>query len=177
MRMHQTRAAAFVHMNWATCERAPLLSGEVEQQVYRSIGAKCAELSAKLVALGGVDDHVHMLVCLHTSLGLSELMMQAKGTSAHLVTHEVAPGELFRWQGGYGAFSANPCHLRKVSDYIINQRKQYTIWTLMPKLEPEYDYADLDDRIESAQADFAARSLAATLVERPSSTEQHPADD
>ncbi len=174
MLMHQTRAAVFVHVTWATWDRLPLLTDEVELRVYRAIGAKCADLGARLVALGGTDDHVHLLVCLPTSLGLSELMKQIKGMTAHLVTHDIAPGEFFKWQGGYGAFSVSPRHLRKVSDYIINQRHHHATGALMPKLEPEYDFVDTEELIQSAQADFAAQPSAATLVERPSQVERPP---
>jgi len=168
MALHQTRAALFVHVTWATWDRLPLLYGEVEERVYRAIGAECAALGARVVALGGVEDHVHLLVCLPTSLGLSQLMKQVKGVSAHLVTHEISTSEFFKWQGGYGAFSVSPRHLRQVSNYIINQRQHHTIGTLMPTLEPDYDFADTETLIESAQADFAAKPSAGTSVQRPS---------
>jgi REP element-mobilizing transposase RayT len=174
MAMHQTRAAVFVHVTWATWDRLPLLNGELEQRVYRAIGAECAALGARLVALGGTDDHVHLLVCLPTSLGLSQLMKQVKGVSAHLVTHEVTPGEFFKWQGGYGAFSVSPRHLCRVSDYIIYQRRHHAIGSLMPKLEPDYDFADTEELFQSAEADFAAQPSAGTSVQRPSGHEDRP---
>jgi REP element-mobilizing transposase RayT len=137
--MHQTRVAVFVHVTWGTWDRLPLLTGEVERAVHRALSDGCEELGAQVIAVGGVDDHIHLLVRLPASISLAELMRRIKGASAHLVTHQVAPGEFFRWQGGYGAFSVSPRHLARVRDYIADQRDHHAIGTLLPQLEPEYD--------------------------------------
>ena len=135
--MHQARVAVFVHVTWATWDRLPLLVGEVERRVYRAIGADCAELGVQMVAIGGVEDHVHLLIRQPATVGLAELMKRVKGASAHLVTHEVTPREFFKWQGGYAAFSVSPRHLRQVTSYIANQRQHHLSDTLVPLLDPE----------------------------------------
>ncbi len=103
----------------------------------RALGAECARLNAEVLAIGGVEDHVHLLLRLPATLSLSELLKQLKGTSAHLVTHQLAPGAFFKWQGGYAAFSVSPRHLRQVADYIANQRHHHRTDTLLPALEPD----------------------------------------
>ncbi len=70
---------------------------------------------------------------------MSELLKQLKGTAAHLVMHQIAPGEFFKWQGGYAAFSVSPRHLRQVADYIANQRHHHLTDTLLPLLEPDVE--------------------------------------
>jgi REP element-mobilizing transposase RayT len=112
-------------------------------EVFIALSAGCEELGAEPVAVGGTDDHVHVLVRLPATLSLSELMRRIKGASAHLATHQLAPGEFFKWQGGYGAFSVSPRHLGRVRDYIARQREHHAIGSLLPTLEPEYDHADL----------------------------------
>ena len=134
--MHQTRVAVFIHATWATWDRLPLLSGEIEQAVYRAIGAKCAELGVDLVALGGADDHVHMLIRQPASITLAELIGQVKGVSAHRITHQIAPGEYFKWQGGYGAFSVSARNLQQACDYINNQREHHRIGKTVAAFEP-----------------------------------------
>ena len=134
--MHQARVAVFVHATWAVWDRLPLLVGEVEQRVHRAIGAKCDELGVNLVALGGTDDHLHILIRLPASIALAEIISQVKGASAHLVTHEVTPGEFFKWQGGYGAFSVSARHVQQACDYINRQREHHSIVTIYKGLEP-----------------------------------------
>lgn len=133
---HQSRIAVFLHLTWGTWDRLPLLIGEIEQGVHRILGAECVRLWVEALAIGGVEDHVHLLIRLSATLSLSELMKQLKGSSAHLVTHQIAPGEFFKWQGGYAAFSVSPRHLHQVADYIANQRHHHLTNTLLPLLEP-----------------------------------------
>jgi len=134
--MHQTRVAVFIHATWATWDRLPLLVGEVERRVHRAIGAKCDELGVGLVALGGVEDHVHILIRLPASITLADIIGQVKGASAHLITHEVALGEYFKWQGGYGAFSVSARNVQQACNYINNQREHHRLGTIYQSLEP-----------------------------------------
>ncbi len=130
----------YVHLVWGTWERQPLLCEPTRQHVYRAIGAKCAELGADLVALGGMEDHVHLLVSLPSTLTIANLAGQVKGVSSHLVNHEapLPTGELFKWQGTYGAFTVSQPLVRTVADYILHQREHHTLGTLKDEWEESY---------------------------------------
>ena len=120
--MRETRPPpVYVHAAWATWERLPLLTDAIERAIHRAIAAECAKLRAEVIAIGGVPDHVHLLVRLPTALSVADLLKQAKGSTAHLVTHEPTPGQYFRWQPGYGVVSVSPRHLPQVADYIARQ--------------------------------------------------------
>ena len=136
--MRRTRVAVFIHAIWATWDRQPLLQGQVQERVYRAIGAICEELGARLIALGGVEDHIHLLVLLPSTLTIADLVGQVKGASSHLIAQEVlAPtGGFFKWQGAYAAFSVSLQHLREVTDYILHQREHHAAGSL--KAEWEY---------------------------------------
>ncbi|MDP9372428.1 MAG: IS200/IS605 family transposase [Chloroflexota bacterium] len=149
--MRRAHVAVFVHLVWATWDRLPLLTGEIEARVHRAIGAKAAELGVEVVAIGGIEDHVHLLVRLPATLAVAELVKQIKGASAHLVTHDVASGLSFKWQGAYGAFSVGPRQLPQVVDYIASQRDHHAANATVIQWEHR-----LFDRSQSAQADFAA---------------------
>ncbi len=142
--MRRIRAAVFVHFVWATWDRLPLLRGQVQEQVYRAIGAKCEELHAQLVALGGVEDHIHLLVRLPPTISFAELVGQVKGASSHLMTKKVLAetGEFFKWQGAYAAFSVNPRQLREVTDYILHQREHHALGSLREEWECQDESED-----------------------------------
>ena len=66
--MRRARVAVYVHLVWATWDRQPLLQGDLQRRVHRAIAAKCEELGAEVVALGGVEDHVHLLIGLPATI-------------------------------------------------------------------------------------------------------------
>jgi REP element-mobilizing transposase RayT len=129
------QAAVFIHLVWATWERRPYLSEEFEQSIHRSIAATTEELKAKVLAIGGIDDHIHLLVQLPTTLSIAELVQRGKGSSAHLATHAFTTATSFKWQPGYGAVSVSPRHIDQVTRYIANQRQHHAANTLLPLLE------------------------------------------
>jgi REP element-mobilizing transposase RayT len=150
--MRRAGIAIYIHAVWATWDRLPLLSGSFEQRIHHAIAARCTALRANVVALGGVDDHAHLLVVLPATLSLAELMRQVKGASSHLATHE--PHEAhptrasFKWQGAYGAISVSPDALPAVSAYIAHQRQHHAANTFHPEWEHLPDF-------QPAQAGFA----------------------
>ncbi len=138
--MRRAGIAVYVHVVWATWDRLPLLTGDLEQRVHRAIAAKCADLGAELVALGGVDDHLHLLAGLPATLSLAAFVGNVKGASSHLATHEALPdGAFFKWQGAYGAVSVSPRTLPEVSNYIAHQREHHANNMLIAEWEPLLD--------------------------------------
>ncbi|HEY7356477.1 MAG TPA: transposase, partial [Ktedonobacterales bacterium] len=112
------------------------LRGDVERHIYRAIGAKCEELGIEMVALGGIEDHVHLLVGLPATLSIADLVKHIKGASFHL-RNEQSPSKdtFFKWQGAYGACSVSLDDLSKVAEYIKHQRSHHATGTLNPTLE------------------------------------------
>jgi putative transposase len=117
----------YVHCVWATWDRLPLLIPSNQQPIYAAITAKCDELRCSVVAIGGMPDHVHLLVKLSPSVSVAELMKEVKGMSSHLITHQIAPGEFFKWQGCYGAFSVSDENIKAVTAYIENQKQRHKL--------------------------------------------------
>ena len=135
--MRKSQVTVFVHFVWATWDRLPLLTTDVQQQAYRVIGAKCGELGAEMIALGGIEDHVHLLVRLPATISIAEFVKHIKGASGHLLAQQGAPKErFFKWQGAYGAFSVSPRALPEVAEYIKRQREHHNAGTLIAEWEP-----------------------------------------
>jgi REP element-mobilizing transposase RayT len=133
--MRHVQNAVFVHLVWATWDRLPLLTGAVEREAHRAIEAKCGELGAEVLAIGGVEDHAHLLVRLPATLAVADLMKHVKGASAHLIAQHTHIDQFFKWQGGYAAFSVSVGHLSRVTRYIAQQREHHAANTLIPGLE------------------------------------------
>lgn len=115
----------YIHFVWATWDRLPLLTGVVQRSVYACAAAKCVENRSQLLRIGGIEDHVHVLVRVHPTVAVAWLAKEMKGASAHLIAQEVAPETGFKWQGSYGAFSVSTEHVDAVCDYIERQAEHH----------------------------------------------------
>jgi putative transposase len=151
--MRRTHNAIFVHLVWATWDRLPLLVNAVERDIHRALEATCKELDTEIIALGGVEDHIHLLVRVPATLATSELVKRLKGSSSHLVTQSLYPGQFFKWQGAYAAFSVSVdrLHRLRLSRYISHQREHHANNILIRDWEIPLDsQAVCDDGKESA---------------------------
>src|SRR3954465_16067605 len=85
--------------------RQPLLTPDIRERLWPYLGGIARENGMKTLAIGGVSDHVHMLVSLPATLSLSKAIQLLKGNSSKWI-HETFPAlRAFAWQQGYGAFS------------------------------------------------------------------------
>jgi len=121
---------------WATWDRLPLLTGEIRPTVYDCMQAECTGLGVDLVAIGGIEDHVHVLVRTPPSISVSYLVQQLKGVSSHMVNHTIPKDYAFRWQGAYGAFSVSKRLVPLARNYIAHQEEHHRAGTLFGSLEP-----------------------------------------
>lgn len=132
----------YVHLVWATWDRRPLITPEIQPKIYASIQAECTQLGCEVLALGGIEDHVHLLVRLPTTVSVAELVKQVKGASSHLVSQVLDPGLGFKWQGAYGAFTLSRSHLPRIIDYVQRQREHHRDGSLHGDLEAVFDEVD-----------------------------------
>lgn len=123
--MSATYADMFVHLVWGTFARAPALSASIEGPLYAAMAKKCRELRCPPLAIGGLPDHVHLLLALSPTIAVAMLVKEIKGASAHLITHRLAPDTLFRWQTGHGAFTLRKSDTPTVRHYVIHQKEHH----------------------------------------------------
>lgn len=123
--MRSSYTQLYLHLIWATWDRLPLLSPAIETRVYAAITAKCRELKCVPLAVGGVEDHVHLLVKFPPTVEIARLVKEIKGSSSHLITHEITPGEFFKWQGAYGAFTCRRDDALTLVEYIERQKEHH----------------------------------------------------
>ena len=73
-------------------------------------------------AIGGIEDHIHILVGLTPSHCLKDFVRELK-KSATLWSQETLPQ--FYWQEGYAAFTVSPTARPQVKHYIANQHAHH----------------------------------------------------
>lgn len=133
--MREPSTHLYVHLVWSTWDRLPLVAPDVERRLYGAIIDKCREMRCIPIRIGGVSDHLHLLVRLHPAVAISDLVKEVKGSSPHLMTHQIKPGEFFKWQRAYGAFSLRYEEVPILKAYVSNQNAHHTNNELRPELE------------------------------------------
>lgn len=133
--MAQSWSQVFLHFVWATLRREPVLTEDLRRQVFQVIAAKCREVHCEPIAVGGTEDHVHVLLHVPPIMAPAELMKTLKGSTSHLITHQLQTGLNFRWQSGYGVLSVSKKHVPAVQAYILNQEARHREGKTSPFLE------------------------------------------
>jgi putative transposase len=133
--MRRNFTQLYVHLIWATWDRLPLITPNLKEQIYNVISYECKQLGCSVVAIGGIEDHVHLLTGFPANVSISELVKQIKGSSSHCVMNQIQPNKFFKWQGSYAAFSVNHQDLNAITPCIQNQTTHHQQQTLIPNWE------------------------------------------
>ena len=142
--MRKNRIALYVHFIWNTWDRLPLIRPEFERRLHRSIAAVASEMRCKVIAIGGIEDHVHVLLAIPSTVTIAELAKRMKGTSSYFINHEVLSQGNFKWQGNYAVFSVSRWDVSKLARYIQQQREHHNVDDLWADFEPS---AELNDEV------------------------------
>jgi putative transposase len=124
----------FYHLVWSTKYRLPIIEPAWESDLYGYLRGKSAALECRLHAIGGMPDHIHVVISIPPKIEVARLTGLLKGASSHRVNEKYAHGS-FAWQTEYGAFTFSERELPHVRAYVINQKKHHADNTIDPALE------------------------------------------
>jgi len=121
------RHRIFCHIVWRTRGNAEVIDAGLARFLCRFLRAVARRERARVLEIGLVADHVHMLVRLHPLTGVSRLMQRCKGGSSYLAGRErtAAPGGTLRWAKGYSIESVSPRALSSARAYIRQQPSRH----------------------------------------------------
>lgn len=110
----------FYHFVWATKRREPLLTPDLRAPVFRYLAAKGRELGAAVLALNGLDDHVHVVAAIPPRIAPAEFVKRLKGASSRFISKDF--GVAFAWQEGYGVYSLSEQDVAAAVEYVRRQK-------------------------------------------------------
>ncbi len=123
--MPHTCSKLLFHLVFSTKDRHGWLTDAIRPRVFSYLGGIVRELRGSPVVIGGMADHVHMLVQLPTHLSVAVAMRELKASSSRWI-HQTWPGMRgFSWQTGYGAFTASESSKAEVIAYIERQPEHH----------------------------------------------------
>ena len=122
------------HITFSTKNRVRTIRSDWMNRFHAYIGGIANQLKGKPLKIGGIEDHIHILVGLKTTHRLSDFMRELKKSSSKWI-HESLDSPEFEWQDGYACFSVSPTACGAVTNYIANQREHHRVKSFREELE------------------------------------------
>ena len=129
--MSNTYTQIHVHVVFSVQNRLSLISNSWKDNLYQYITSIIQSNGHKVLAIGGMPDHIHILIGLRPTQALSELMKAVKGDSARWINKNNFVKGQFSWQSGFGAFSYSKSQIPQVIQYIASQEKHHKTTTFL----------------------------------------------
>ena len=116
----------YYHLVWATKGRSPLITPDREAILYPYIQGKVDEMDGMVQAIGGMPDHVHLVVSIPPTIAVTDFVKRIKGSSSHYLNHHRSVrGDGFMWQRGYGVFTLGSQQCDRAIAYVLNQKQHH----------------------------------------------------
>ncbi len=113
------------HIVFSTKNRQPILAPEISPRIYSYLGGAIRDEKEVLYEVGGMEDHIHVLIGWRPDETISNLVGSIK-RNATIWIHDTFPDlRDFCWQEGYGAFTVSYSQVGKVKAYIQNQEEHH----------------------------------------------------
>ncbi len=113
------------HFVFATKDRAPLITFDIRPRLIEYIGGIARADRCTLLAANTMEDHVHLLIQVHSSVAVADLMREVKSRSSAFVREAFPDTEWCGWQNGYGAFAVSRSGIDAVQTYIAQQEEHH----------------------------------------------------
>jgi REP element-mobilizing transposase RayT len=114
-----------MHYIFSTKNRQKTITPDLEERLWPYLGGIARENKMKALAIGGIEDHAHLLLSLPSTLSIAKAIQLIKGGSSKWVTETFPSHRGFEWQEGYGAFSVSISHIQNTVAYINDQKEHH----------------------------------------------------
>jgi REP element-mobilizing transposase RayT len=150
--MPSTYLSLHVHVVFGLKDRTGGIAPEWQGRLHGYLGGTVSGVDAIPLAIGGMPDHLHLLLGLRATHRLADVVREVKRASSSWV-HDTIGQPLFAWQEGYAAFTVSASGIRQVRAYIANQAAhhrrrsfQEELVAMLEKAGVPYDPRFLPDR-------------------------------
>ncbi len=144
--MADTYTCLRFHFVFNTKNRFPFIDTPVEAALHKFIGQLAVDIEVKLLVIGGVADHVHMLAALPPTMSVSAFIKRIKGASSVWLKNNFPAYGGFSWQEGYSAFTVSSSMMETTLCYILNQHEHHKTQT------PEHELCEFIKKHETDDA-------------------------
>jgi putative transposase len=150
--MSGTYSNLLYHVIFSTKNRFPFITKEIKDDLHAYLGGIVREREGIALAIGGMADHVHLLLKVKPKFALSDIVRDVKTVSSKWVNETKQGLHKFGWQDGFAAFTVSQSQVEAVRRYIERQEEHHRgmdfkaeLLRLFVKNNIEYDEAMLWD--------------------------------
>lgn len=123
--MSQSLAKVYLHIVFSTKNREPVITDEWRDELFMVLGGTANNLGCQSLMVGGVADHVHLLIQLGRTITVADAVGRIKSNTSSWVNESRSVTSPFRWQSGYAVFSVSQSNIGAVRDYIRSQPERH----------------------------------------------------
>ncbi|MGH9521116.1 MAG: IS200/IS605 family transposase [Terriglobales bacterium] len=121
--MSHNRVSLRVHCIFSTKNRDFRIPSDLQDAAWAFIGGIARNIGMTAIAVGGFDDHAHILLLLPPTATLASAIQKIKANSSRWI-HEQT-NRPFEWQEGYAAFSIGISQTDATVQYILHQKEHH----------------------------------------------------
>ena len=114
-----------LHIVFGTKNRQRLITTDLRPRIYKYMGGIIRQSGGALYEIGGLADHVHLLVQSRPGLAVSDLVRTVKSGSSGWAHREHLDVQRFGWREGYGVFSVSQSRVDTLKRYIVEQEEHH----------------------------------------------------
>ncbi len=152
--MAHTFSKLYYQLVFAVKYRHYLIQNEWKNQLYSYIWGIVKNFEAQLFAIGGIENHIHILIGCKPTLYIPDFVNALKRNSTNWINENHLGIKHFAWQEGYGAFSYSQDSIEGLKFYIKNQETRHQDLTFQDEYlamisdeNGNYDEKDLLDDV------------------------------
>ena len=120
--MPHTYARNAIHVVFSTKYRRKVISREFQPRMWAYTAGICKNHGIFVHAVGGMEDHMHLLIEVPPTLPVAKAVLTIKSNSSRWAGEQ---GQEWSWQQGYAALSVSASQIPTVVRYIQNQEAHH----------------------------------------------------
>ncbi len=117
------RVSIRIHCIFSTKNRDCHIPSDLQDRAWAFIGGIARNIGMTAIAVGGISDHVHILLLLPPTAALSAAIQKIKANSSRWLHEQTR--RPFEWQEGFAAFSVGIAQTDATVEYILHQKEHH----------------------------------------------------
>ena len=119
--MSHTYFQNVMHIVFSTKNRRKIIPAQMKERLWAYTAGICQHHGIFVHSIGGMEDHIHLLLQFPPTLMIADAMREIKSNSSGWMSREIGR---FAWQQGYGGFGVSKSNIAAVVRYVRNQEQQ-----------------------------------------------------